>query len=228
MKMSKIVKSEIKRGTDVIKLVFEISGGEGFIAGGFARYCLSNLTNPSIPGDIDLFCHDEKTYERILERFSNHPKCVKKSNTTIETKFEYRINSGYHQNGYSIQLIKPIQILNMVSEGGYTEILSNFDFTVSKAAILPTLEAFVWHSFHDDDACKALIVDHIHCPISSMKRVIKYTQKGFSIESVELLKLFEDYEKRSERWKNIVKKGLTTALETLEEQKEFAQTMYMD
>lgn len=225
------VDAMIVRHLDIIKLIFELSGGEGFISGGFARYCVSKNEDAIIPNDIDVFCRDEETFKRIESRMKSHPEMKRKGKTEIETKFEYRMSSGFHKNYYSIQVIKPTQIMNMVSDGDYARVLDNFDFTISKAAILNSSEdifAVVHKDFHEHDAANKLVITNIHCPISSMKRVIKYCNKGYHIESSELLKLFKDYENRSPEWKDLVNKGLSHTDMSKEERKNFLRTMYFD
>lgn len=224
-------KTPILRCHDLVKIVFQLTGDEGFIAGGFARYCVSKADEPNVPGDIDVFCKDDDTYNRITERFKKNPSVVRKSASDIEVKYEYRIAEGYHKDCYNIQLIRPVSIFNMVADGDWPRILDNFDFTIAKCAIISSEEAMVHEDFHDHDASGVLVVTNIHCPISSMKRAIKYCTKGFSIPSRELLKLFKDYESRPQDWKDLITLGLSTDdLNTLdgEDRQNFVRAMYFD
>lgn len=200
--------TEVLRCADVIGLVFRLTGGEGFIAGGFARYCVSRNADPIVPADIDVFCGDEEAFDRIVTRIRSDKNTVRKSETRIETKFEYRFSSGYHKDAYAIQIIKPANIKNMVSDGDVRRVLDNFDFTIAKSAVLPDGTALCHENFHRDDEHNALVITNIHCPISSAKRVVKYATKGYSVTSAELLKLFEDYETRSPEWKDAIRAGL--------------------
>lgn len=205
----KYVPAKIQRQKSVIDLVFSITENEGFICGGFARYCVSANEKPILPSDIDVFCKDGATFERILQRVKAHPDMVRKSSTQIETKYEYKIKSGFHKESYGIQLIKPAHIHNMVSEGDWGKVLDNFDFTIAKCAILPSGEAFVHPDFAAHDEQNKLIITNIHCPISSCKRVIKYCSRGYKIESSEILKLFNDFENRPADWKILIREGLS-------------------
>ncbi len=228
---SDYIEAPIIRHQDVIDLVFQLTGGEGFIAGGFARFCVSNNESPINPGDIDVFCVSQDVFDRIRAAFRAHPDCVRKSETSIETKFEFRMSTGWHRNAYAIQLIRPVQIFNMVSDGDVNRVLDNFDFTVSKCAILPSGKAVAHADFYEHDKANELVITNIHCPISSMKRVIKYCNKGFRIENRELLKLFDDYENRAAEWKELVRAGLNADdLNSWPEERreQFVQTMYFD
>lgn len=224
--------TEVLRCADVIDLVFRLTGGEGFIAGGFARYCISENEAPIVPSDIDVFCGDEETFARIAARVRADPNTVRKSETRIETKYEYRFARGYHKDAYAIQLIRPASIRNMVSDGDVRRVLDNFDFTIAKSAVLPDGTALCHEHFRRDDAANALVVTNIHCPISSAKRVIKYAARGYSITSAELLKLFEDYESRSDEWKAAIRSGLrqdgTSLPLSQTEQAAFVELMYFD
>lgn len=223
-------KATIWRELDTIKLIFELTKGKGFIAGGFARYCVSERSNPNCPGDIDVFTGDMGIFTDIFLAFKANPFLKQRSDTEIETKFEYVFKEGFKKEVLNIQLIKPVHISNMNSKGDFISVLTNFDFTISKAAILPNGEAWVHHQFERDDNEGNLVIEKIHCPISSMKRVIKYTQKGYTIESKELLKLFKDYEMRPSEWKMLVDEGLSQDIEKwpIEKRNEFVRAMYMD
>lgn len=229
--MDNYVFKAVQRDKHIVDLIFKLTGGQGFIAGGFARYCLSNNNEPIIPNDIDIFCGDIATFESVSTLFKRHPDIVRKSDSEIETKYEYRVAFGYHKDAYSIQLIKPAEIKNMVSDGDFVRVLDNFDFTIAKCAVLPDGRGIAHKDFDLHDSESKLVITNIHCPISSAKRVIKYCGKGFTVESKELLKLFRDYENRPQEWKDIVIAGLSgddLSDLTDEERKRFVRTMYFD
>lgn len=222
------IETNINRCKDVVELVFGLTEKEGFIAGGFARYCLSINRNPILPNDIDIFCQSEEVYNRILNRFKDNDNLKQIHVSEIEVKFEYKLKSGFLKEVYNIQLIKPTEIMNMVSMGDYKKVLDNFDFTIAKCAITPDMKGFCHPDFYEHDGLNQLTITNIHCPISSLKRAMKYCKRGYSISSQELLKLFEDYEKRDQSWKDIVKMGLSNAEMDDDDRKKFIQTMYFD
>jgi len=228
------VKGTPQRCQDIIKKVFEATGNFGFICGGFARYVMSPAENPVVPSDIDIYCETQEVYDAIVNNFSLHTAVKKKKETEIETKFSLILNSNdaFHKESLEIQLIKPVEIFNLVSKGTFETILDNFDFTIAKCAIIPGnnggYECYQDSDFHDDELRRELVISNIHCPISSMKRVIKYCNRGYSIESKELLKLFIDYENRDPQWKEIIYNGLNSDTDDPEEHKRFLRTMYFD
>lgn len=174
------------------------------------------------------FCQTEEVYNRILNRFKDNNNLTQKHVSEIEVKFEYKLKSGFLKEVYNIQLIKPTEIMNMVSMGDYKKVLDNFDFTIAKCAITPELKGYCHPDFYEHDGLNKLAITNIHCPISSLKRAMKYCNRGYSISSQELLKLFEDYEKRDQSWKDIVKQGLSGLDMDDDDRKKFIQTMYFD
>ena len=172
-------------------------------------------------------------FEDIRKAMHKEPKIKRRSESNMEIKFEYTLSTGFHTNVYKIQLIKPLNIDRMVSGGTIQDVLDNFDFTIAKSAIhvgaLGGTVAVCHPDFHNHDLESKLVVTNIHCPISSMKRVIKYTQRGFKIENVELLKLFKDYEARPADWKALIDRGVNNPYSlTNQELAAFTRGMYMD
>ena len=227
------ISAEINRGLDIIDLVFRLTSNKGFISGGFARYAISRKDNPEMPGDIDIFTRNMDEFSNIRTAFGNVEKMKRKSESDMEVKYEYTLSSGFHSNVYNIQLIKPLNIARMVSGGSIEDVLENFDFTIAKSAIKPGImgspTAVCHPDFHVHDLESTLVITNIHCPISSMKRVIKYTQRGFKIDNKELLKLFVDYENRPQDWKNLVHRGINNPQGmSASERQSFARGMYMD
>lgn len=219
----------ILRGEKIIEKVFSVIDNNGFICGGFARYALSPNENTPAPSDIDIFCETEEIYNSAMRSLLNNKAVKKGRKTKIEAKFEISLhadNGGFHREFLRVQLIKPTIIHNMVSIGDAETILKNFDFTIAKCAILPDKTTIAHADFVEHDESMSLVIENIHCPISSMKRVIKYCKKGYSITSAELLKLFIDYENRSEDWKKIVHDGLYVSGKGASE--EFIELMYFD
>ncbi len=221
----------IKRELDTVQLMQTLTKGKGFIAGGFARYCL-DPAEPLMAGDIDIFTRNEEEHAAILSSFTEHTLMQRTHESLIETKWDYKLKTGFKKESYSIQLINPVRIENMVGYGTIDEVLASFDFTIIKAAIdLADLQTYTHEDFAFDNSVKELIIENIHCPISTMGRVVKYTKKGFSCPNKELLKLFSDYEKRTPEWKELIRRGLTS--DDIRAEKDFdadkfIQAMYFD
>jgi hypothetical protein len=227
---------DIQRGKDVIDLVFSLTGGLGMICGGFARYVLSKRqhNDQHTPSDIDIFCGDYETYDKIISKFTENPKLRNTAESPIECKFKYVISEGFKDEKYSIQVIKPIQVGNMVADGDIYRVLDNFDFTIAKAAIFMDnryetgIQTVAHKKFLQDDYDKYIRITNIHCPISSLKRAIKYVKYGYHLSSVESHKLFVDYENRTPDWKTLIADGIGSIDRGMQPSDDFISAMYLD
>jgi hypothetical protein len=104
-----------------------------------------------------------------------------------------------------VNLIRPIEEGRIKTTGTIEEILNNFDFSVTRAALISPTEGLVDEHFMEDEANGRLRIMNIHCPISSLLRSIKYCKKGYWLTSLEACKLFVDWEARdSDYRRNII------------------------
>ena len=99
------------------------------------------------------------------------------------------------------QIIKPVIEGKIVTMGSVEEILGNFDFTITRAAILNPTTCFVDEDFMEDENRHVLQLKNIHCPVSSLLRCLKYAKKGYWMRPSEALKLFNDWDDRGEDYK---------------------------
>lgn len=124
-------------------------------------------------------------------------KAENNMNVTLDSE-----NSPAFKRCPTIQIIKPVEEGAIVSRGSVEEILNNFDFTVVRCALNPDRRtATAWASFPKDELHMKLRLLNIHCPISSLLRVMKYARKGYYMRPVEALKLFQDWERRPPEYK---------------------------
>lgn len=99
-------------------------------------------------------------------------------------------------------MIKPIREGKIVASGEMKEILENFDFTVIRCGFTSSQEILVDADFLHDEERKILRLKNIHCPISSTLRCMKYAAKGYWLKPFETLKLFLDWDSRSDEYRN--------------------------
>ena len=69
---------------------------------------------------------------------------------------------------------------------------------VARAAIISPTRALVDVHFERDERLRSLRVRHVVCPISSVRRIAKYTAKGYRCNTVEVVKLFAEWSTRAE------------------------------
>ena len=78
------------------------------------------------------------------------------------------------------------------------QLLSTLDFTIARAAIVTDEHALVDVDFERDERLRQIRVRHIVCPISSVRRIAKYTAKGYRCKMLEIVKLFAEWSSRAE------------------------------
>jgi len=194
----------LRRGFYEISELFALCQKAGAtICGGYARYCAS--PRPTIKvlaaGDVDLFPHSEDASKTLLADLTamgfevvheNHVSMSMKAKEGNEDKLGHIPTP---------QIIKPVVEGKIVTLGTTEEILSNFDFTIVRAAIISPTEVMVDDEFEDDEMHGILRLKNIHCPISSLLRCCKYARKGYFLKPAEALKLFLDWTDRGDDYR---------------------------
>jgi len=187
-------KTRLLRGFTEVQDLFDFIGDDAIICGGWARWCASNNKNPKPASDVDVYCKSEESFEKLrlaLEATNAMPVYAEKPVAITYDKDQTRFPGCPR-----IQLIKPMVQGRVVTMGTSEEILDNFDFSVVRACIVSSREVLVDEHFIEDEEKRVLRINNIHCPISTMYRVIKYIDKGYWIRPMELVKLFVDWENR--------------------------------
>lgn len=164
-----------------------------FICGGYARWCASPKAEPVPCGDIDIYCETEAVFTVMDVVLKQKAKLKVKSENSMAISYE-RPKSGEFHYMPPIQLIKPIKDGAIVAKGNKETILSNFDFTVIRAAIETPTYVFVDKDFKHDETHGILRLKNIHHPLSSLLRCCKYTKRGYWLHYVEAFKLFNAWD----------------------------------
>ncbi|KKL60412.1 hypothetical protein LCGC14_2205590, partial [marine sediment metagenome] len=228
---------KLQRGfTEIIPLwkilnkVIDSTKKDCFICGGYARYCASPKFNPIKAGDVDIYSEDKLAFNK-LKQLLKYKKLKIKVENDMAITYE-RPESGEFHYMPPVQAIKPLTIAKIVSVGSKETILSNFDFTVIRAAIESPNEVVVDKDFIHDESNNVLRLKNIHCPVSSALRCLKYAKKGYWLRPLEALKLFIDWDNRSDEYRSklidfLDKAGKGTGL-TQEEVDELEALMMVD
>lgn len=203
---SEFIETPILRAQLVFKEAFERikEAGlykEAFICGGVVRFaCSERRPRPATYSDIDVYCKTEEAFETLKNTMDNNRK--------YNLEFENDLSISYKKRLLSkpIQIIKPIKEGAIVATGDMEEILNNFDFSVIRTGMdiehFARRVALVDKDFHKHENFKRLVLKNIHCPISSLHRCLKYHRKGYKLSSKEALKLFLDWEKRPQSYRD--------------------------
>ena len=195
---------KLKRGFTEIAEIFELAKKHNsIICGGYARYCASPLSTVRVKpaGDVDIFPKTEGSTKTLLADLRKMGFKIQHQNhvsITMEPKVSFKDKLRIFPTP---QIIKPVIEGKIVTLGTAEEILSNFDFTIVRAAIISPDTVLVDKEFEEDELHGTLRLKNIHCPISSLIRCCKYVRKGYYLMPSEALKLFADWSMRDEKYR---------------------------
>ncbi len=151
-----------------------------WIAGGAMR---SHLLGERVK-DYDIF---SKTPELIVSEFLK------------DESYSKGIENDFFANFYKEK--KCFQIIKKYAFGSQKETIENFDFTIICASF--GKEGFVFDErFFIDNAQKRLVVKSLPKPLSTMKRAIKYSKRGYTMCPVGLGKIVRAINELEIDWKN--------------------------
>lgn len=141
----------------------------GWLAGGAIRHALSGgtLTDET---DFDYFFSSEGGYNQAVERAEAKGWTLSK---TTPNHSEYLVTNPDAPLPYRVQLIKAVYAASC------TDLIDRFDYTICQFAV--DTDGILWCGDHSlwDLARKRLAVHRITFPVSSLRRLLKYTSKGF-------------------------------------------------
>lgn len=155
-------------------------GHKGFIAGG----CFKNIFNNERVNDLDIFFENEIDFLEAKRYYSQQLK-----EKPTEWKMSYK-----NKNCWSIYSVKEKIRLELIRStyGTPKDIISNFDFTITKFAYykdyqnvdednyLAVFEVLFHEDFFEHLYMKRLVVDdNLPYPVSTFNRLIKYTRYGY-------------------------------------------------
>lgn len=174
--------------------VYHAIKDHGFIGGG----CVRSLHQNSAITDIDIFCFAEKNYSIIrdsivklgFEEIYSNPMLTKFRRIDVDDELDNNVTKF-------IEVISPRQERRLLTFGQPEQVISNFDFTICRAALLNATTALVDDCFESDVEDKRLRIRNIVCPLTTTKRIAKYGSYGYKIGVSEAIKLFSHWDSMS-------------------------------
>lgn len=163
-----------------------------FICGGYARYCASPKYKVVKASDIDIYSQTKSVYNKLVYKLKKKGLEIKSENTMSIT-YKHPSSGEFHYMP-PINVIKPLKEGKVISQGSKETVLSNFDFTIIRAAIESPSEVMVDKDFIYDETHNILRLKNIHHPLSSLLRCFKYTTKGYWVTPTEATKLYEEWD----------------------------------
>lgn len=159
-----------------------------FLAGG----CFRSLVNGEHPKDYDLFFKSEKHLRDFCDNIQEQ--------SGPDSGYPFKI-IGNVCNFYTPYGV--VQAIDKYFFSNPQEIIDHFDFTACAAVY--DGELFYYHErFFVDNAQKRLVLtnDNVVFPLSTVKRALKYTGKGYRICPVGLSTILRKINTNSIDWNN--------------------------
>lgn len=193
----------VLRGFEPITDIFDVCASVGgIIAGGYVRWMCSPNVEPALPGDVDVFPRINGIEKALVSALEAKGYQLM---TESETGFELARGSEIRVN-----VIKSNEVLR--TTGDITHILSGFDFTIIQAALLNMTTALVHPDFLVDEGAMLLRSNHVHNPVATLERALKYARKGYAMSASQVVSILDTwFEFSPERRASIADKALGTA-----------------
>jgi hypothetical protein len=205
---TKFIEIPICRGLnfDVRKLIKLAKQYNAIIAGGYARYMGSQVKEPVTPTDIDIFTRTEESCEQICLALYELGYEVKLENSTfINFSKEDPMAGMFGMNPYPVQVIKPNDGRNLarriITTGDATELISQFDFSIIRAAVLNEDTLLVDEDFLRHEKESKIVIKYIKDSYYTLRRIIKYGLRGYAIEDTELIKILTNWNSEDENFR---------------------------
>lgn len=136
--------------------------------------------------------------ERVkdLDIFSNNPKAVQEhfaSDSSFKAGFQNDLIANFYKDGICYQVIKKYQFSTP------KETIDNFDFTIICCAL--GQDGIVADDrFYIDNAQKRLVVKSLPKPLSTVKRAMKYSKRGYAMCPIGLAKILKAVQDNPINW----------------------------
>lgn len=154
-----------------------------WIAGGFALALVEGRKDSK---DIDIFCKDSRVFDEVVSLFKNPPKECGDG------------DGGWAYSGYTLAEGTPkvsedtrfllfthptrpsVQILRMAWYDSAEHVIDSFDLTVAQFAFDNKGTLYFNPVSFIDVANKRLVLHRMQFPVSTLRRIVKYSKKGFN------------------------------------------------
>lgn len=203
----------VRRGWETVAPVFNIVAGRGYIAGSWAAFMATPHDSPILPNDIDIFATSEDNAMRIANNLCDQLGMIYFDNSLVCT-----VTS--HPTLPDIQIVRPAPEWTNFPE----DIILNFDLDISRAVLIGEhiVVADLHCGFKDG---KILRVNNA---LRSLKRVMKYHDRGIQFNDHELLKLFQAWDQMPAETKAGMVENARREVEQVDESQTFDSSFYSD
>ena len=197
--MIDFVKHPINRGLECLQSVTEIIAGRALIGGSYAAHMATYESDEAYgqPGDIDVFAFSDDNAEYIIQRLKDADYFESELNSiAISMSPNHWLNPICDM---PIQVIKPNPNWRRDPVNFRDDLLNSFDLNVCRAVL--DGEIIIGDVEIGSTQGRVLRVAN---PVRTMKRIMKYRERGFTFSDWELCKVFLAFgELSDERLKEI-------------------------
>lgn len=178
--MEQYIYTPIRRGQDTLEKFWPIfTPFKAYVAGGYARWMVSDLEDPAPAGDVDIF--------------APHGKAAQLKAHLLTQGYEV---SWETDNAWSMAAVEGEPRLQVIKDSWIGEIvevtLDFFDFTIVQAAVMSPDRAIVSTDFHNDECRKLLRLVTVEDSTRTLLRMMKYARKGYTLRPAEALRFLEN------------------------------------
>ena len=167
------------------------------VAGGYARYVCSPNPEANFEGDIDIVPRNQEEHDSICK--------------TLRINCGQALSTSPCATTFKSSICGLIQVLgSKFFAPEETKILEDIDFTVCKVSISLTstddgFKGIADPEFLKHEKEKKLVVRHVDNPVGCLRRIMKYTLKGYSVDNEEILKIMDEYAKAPDEKRSFYK-----------------------
>lgn len=195
------IRIPVYRGFTAIQHIYPIIyHNNGVILGGYVRYMCSPIREPVPATDLDVYSPTPEIHDKLLTAFTNKGFEKYKENDLALLYKPFKKDHTMFPCP-TVNLVKPMKEGVVVTQGDIETILVNFDFTVVRIGLLTPNVALADADYLHDEEKKFLRIKNIHCPVSTIYRIMKYNRKGYWPSTTETVKVLIDWENRDDDYK---------------------------
>lgn len=180
----------VQRGmTDTIRDIYNVIAGRGYIAGSYAAYMVAPAAAFQ-PNDIDIFATTLDNAGALVTDLEKRFGLFRAAETDVAYTLQRWDGATLDTTFLPLQIVKPHPDWQTFPD----DIINSFDMDICRAMLIS--EDCI---LADENAGKGVgKLLRINNPLRSLKRVLKYHQRGVQFSEWELLKLFQAWQQVSD------------------------------
>ncbi len=181
------IEHRVLRGFDEVRDIYDLLDGRGYIAGSYAAY-MTAPTDAIKPNDIDVFAVSNEAAESLATQINNVMGLMV---APASSAVAYTIVRSCERK--DVQVVKPHPDWKVFPD----DIINSFDMNVCRAVLI-TPDTLLGDIDAGTTYGKIL---RTHNPIRTLRRIMKYSQRGVQFTDHEVMKVFKAWEQTSEERK---------------------------